>query len=79
MVAVSVGASAYQRLVSGFGVGLVALCAGLWLVWCGLRDDIWRDLFGAAVIPRWFYVFGGLILAVISATYLVFLWRATRG
>lgn len=67
-----------RRLFEGFEVGFIALCAGLWLLWRGLRNDIWRDLFGAAVIPRWLYVFGGLSLAVISATYLAFLWRATR-
>lgn len=68
-----------RRLFEGFEVGLIALCAGLWLVWRGLRNDIWRDLFGSAVIPRWLYVFGGLSLAVISASYLAFLWRATHG
>lgn len=65
-----------RRLFEGFEVGLVALCAGLWLAWRGLRNDVWRDLFGSAVIPRWLYITGGLALAVISAAYLVFLWAA---
>lgn len=68
-----------RRLFEGFEVGLIALCAGLWLVWRGLRNDTWRDLFGSAVIPRWLFVFGGLSLAIISASYLAFLWRATHG
>jgi hypothetical protein len=65
-----------RRLFEGFEVGLIALCAGLWLVWRGLRNDIWRDLFGAAVIPRWLYITGGLALAALSAAYLAFLWPA---
>ncbi len=38
-----------RRLFEGFEVGLIALCAGLWLAWRGLRNDTWRDLFGAVV------------------------------
>lgn len=68
-----------RRISEGFAVGLLALLAGLWLTWRGWRGDIWRDLFGVAVIPRWLYLAAGLALTALSAVYLIFLWRATHG
>lgn len=65
-----------RTLMKGFEVGVLALLAGLWLVWRAWRDDIWRDLFGQAVIPRWLYLAAGLALTSISAAYLAFLWYA---
>lgn len=62
-----------QRVVGGILVGVVFACCGLWLLWRGLRNDIWRDLFGGAVIPRWMYMAGGSLLTGIAVAYVRFL------
>lgn len=49
--------------------GIAAIIAlaglGLWLIWKGVTGDVRIDRFGQAMIPRWAYVVGGLVLLVL--------------
>lgn len=37
---------------------------GLGLIWKGLTGDVLRDGFGQAMLPRWAYILGGIVLLV---------------
>ena len=52
------------RIGKGIAIGILCACYGLWLVYRGIRNDIWIDVFWEAVIPRWIYIAGGLIATV---------------
>ena len=34
---------------------------GLWLIWLGTTGRGKRDLFGELMVPRWAYIFAGLL------------------
>jgi len=52
------------RTGRGIAAGIVCACYGLWLIYRGLTNDIWVDVFGEPVIRRWMYVAGGLVITV---------------
>lgn len=68
-----------QKIVGGIFVGVVFACCGLWLLWRGLTNDIARDLFGEAAIPRWLYIAGGGLLTGIAVAYVRFLRQFLGG
>lgn len=56
----------------GLVAAILAVCYGVWLIWRGIRNDIWRDVFGEAVMPRWLYfatgclsLIAGIVLAAL--------------
>lgn len=64
----------HERYIErGLVVGIGAACYGIWLVWCGIQNDLWYSRFGEPVIPRWLYLVGGITIAGLSMAYVLFL------
>jgi hypothetical protein len=51
--------------MTGIAAIVALACMGLWLIWKGVTGDVLTDRFGQAMIPRWAYVVGGLVLLVL--------------
>ena len=65
----------YRQVSRGITIGLAGVCYGLWLAWRGYRYDLWYTRFGESIIPRWMYIGGGLLIALLSAAYVAFLYN----
>jgi hypothetical protein len=67
-----------EAFIKAAVVCLIAVSFGATLIWRGATGDIWRSAYtGESIMPRWFYVAGGVlaILAAIGYVALTF-WLA---
>lgn len=65
----------------GSGRGLVGIFAiglfGLILIWKGITGNVMQYEMGGNIIPRWMYVFGGLVMLLFPIAF--FLVRSEQG
>ena len=66
------------RFIRALFACLVGVGYGGYLIWKGVTGDIWRSGFtGDAVVPRWLYIVGGVLLILIGLGWMaVTLWIA---
>ena len=63
----------------GVFVGVLIAGFGLWLLWRGIRNDVWRSsVFNEPMLNRWYYILGGTLCIAGGIGYVVLLFWLTR-
>jgi hypothetical protein len=57
----------------GLVIGILGIAYGLWIIWRGIRNDLWLYNYGDPVLPRWLFIAFGAITMIASAGYTAFL------
>ena len=57
----------YKGLVGAIALGIL----GLVLIWKGISGNVIKTIDRKAIIPRWMYVLGGIIVLIFPATWII--------
>ncbi len=56
-----------KSIIAAIGVALF----GLFLIWQGVTDNVYKNSEGQRVFPRWAYIIGGAFMLVLPLTFAV--------
>ena len=57
----------YKGIVAAIILGTF----GLFLIWRGITGDIIKTTDGKAFIPKWMYIFGGIVILILPVAFLI--------
>jgi hypothetical protein len=58
-------------LTKGLAGAIVLGIFGLSLIWNGITGNVIKTIDGEAVIPRWMYVLGGVLVLIFPITWIL--------
>jgi hypothetical protein len=58
-------------LPKGLAGAIVLGIFGLFLIWNGITGNVIKTIDGEAVIPRWMYIFGGVLVLIFPTTWIL--------